>query len=118
MWKTCLLVSFSILPAMAADTVREAETAELQAKASASDYRGKSAAVIQTAEFHLKFNKMLDAMRAFTSDYNDNKGQAWPANRAAALDQAMKDLQKTEMWKQYAAKFPRAPDLAASTQKQ
>ena len=111
MLKACLLVSVSILPGFAADPVRSAELAEHQAKAVVSDQKAKMAADAEAAAFHAKFNKMLEAMRAFTSEYNESQGQAWPARRAAELDQAMREMQKSPMWKQYAAaKFtPPAP---------
>ena len=111
MLKACLFVSLSILPGMAADAVRSAELAERQTKAAPSREGADAVAKAESAAFHAKFNKMLDAMRAFTSEYNGSQGQAWPAKRAAELDKAMRELQKSEMWKQYAAKFtpPAAP---------
>lgn len=43
-----------------------------------------------------RFNRLVDAVEAFSKAYNGSKGQVWPADKAKALQKAMKDLQEIE----------------------
>ena len=106
MLKACCLLLVTLLPAKADDLVRSLETVEKQAAASAktaSDAE-KARLSVQLAEFHQRFNQVLDAMREFSDEYNRSPGNVWPAAKAEKLNTAMRRLQKTPMWNQYVAK--------------
>ena len=103
MLKTCSLLLMIVLPVSAGDLVRVAEAVEKQAAADARAFTKAENAVrdAQLNEFHKRFNQVLDAMREFTDEYNNAKGNAWPARKAEKLDSAMRTLQKTQLWSQY-----------------
>ncbi len=111
MLRTCLLLCAITFPVAASDLVRTMEAVEKGALADskAASTAEKTKIDAQLAEFHKRFNQVLDAMRAFTDDYNQSKGLAWPARKAEKLDSAMRSLQKTQLWSQYVpdAKAPR-----------
>lgn len=43
-----------------------------------------------------RFNRLVDAVEAFSKAYNGSKGQVWPADKAKALQKAIKELQEIE----------------------
>jgi hypothetical protein len=51
---------------------------------------------VQQRRFEERFNKLAQAISQFSNAYNENKGQAWPADKAEALRKAMADLQKID----------------------
>ncbi len=51
---------------------------------------------LQQKRFEEAFNKLVFAVEAFSLAYNQNKGQTWPSDKAAALRKAMSDLQKID----------------------
>lgn len=105
MLKACSLLLMILLPVSAGDLVRMAEAVEKQAAADAQAFSKseKSLREAQLNEFHKRFNQVLDAMREFTDEYNNSKGNAWPARKGEKLDAAMRTLQKTQLWSEYVA---------------
>ena len=103
MLRACSLLLMILAPVAAGDLVRVAEVVEKQAAADAQAFSKSQKALreAQLVEFHKRFNQVLDAMREFTDDYNNSKGNAWPARKAEKLDSAMRTLQKTQLWSQY-----------------
>jgi len=51
---------------------------------------------VQLRRFEDRFNKLVQAVEEFSIAYNGKKGQAWPAEKAAALRKAMAELQKSD----------------------
>jgi hypothetical protein len=51
---------------------------------------------VQLRRFEANFNKLVQAVEEFSIAYNQNKGQAWPADKAEALRKAMAELQKID----------------------
>ena len=111
MFKICCLLFTCLLTLSAADFTRAIETVEKQASAEAASADGANRARIKAelAEFHLRFNKVLDAMKEFTQEYNTGNGSVWPVAKATKLDAAMRDLQKNRYWNQYTLK-PKAKE--------
>ena len=110
MLKACFLLLMILLPVCAGDLVRVAEAVEKQAAADAQAFSKSEKALreAQLNEFHKRFNQVLDAMREFTDEYNNAKGNAWPVRKAEKLDVAMRTLQKTQLWSQYVPAKPKA----------
>lgn len=51
---------------------------------------------VMLRRFEERFNKLVQAVEEFSVAYNGTKGQAWPADKAAALRKAMAELQKID----------------------
>lgn len=51
---------------------------------------------LQLRRFEERFNKLVQAVEDFSIAYNQNKGLAWPSDKAEALRKAMSDLQKVD----------------------
>lgn len=118
MLKACSLLLMILLPVSAGDLVRTAEAVEKQAAADAQAFSKseKSLQEAQLNEFHKRFNQVLDAMREFTDEYNNSKGNAWPARKAEKLDAAMRTLQKTQLWSQYVPAKSKAGSATISSE--
>ena len=118
MLKACSLLLMILLPVSAGDLVRTAEAVEKQAVADAQAFSKseKSLQEAQLNEFHKRFNQVLDAMREFTDEYNNSKGNAWPARKAEKLDAAMRTLQKTQLWSQYVPAKSKAGSATISSE--
>ncbi|MEO8026861.1 MAG: hypothetical protein ABI823_10320 [Bryobacteraceae bacterium] len=97
-----------------ADPVRAAETAQMSFdannKATADELKARFAKY-EHERFTERFNHLIDAMQAFTEEYNKAPGAVWPQKKAEAIEQAFRDLQKTESWRRAAA----AGQLASRT---
>jgi hypothetical protein len=52
--------------------------------------------LVQQQRFEERFNKLAKAISQFSSAYNANNGQAWPADKAEELRKAMAELQKID----------------------
>lgn len=51
---------------------------------------------VKLRRFEERFNQLAKAVAQFSSAYNKNNGQAWPADKAEELRKAMAELQKIE----------------------
>jgi len=51
---------------------------------------------VQLRRFQERFNKLVQAVEEFSIAYNQNRGQAWPNDKAEALRKAMAELQKID----------------------
>ncbi len=51
---------------------------------------------VQLRRFEERFNKLVQAVEEFSLAYNQNRGQAWPNDKAEALRKAMAELQKID----------------------
>ena len=49
--------------------------------------------------FEEKFNRLIDALRDFTDDYNRSTGNVWPAKKAEAVSKAFRELEQTKSWR-------------------
>ena len=85
------------------DPVRAQETAVMIARSQApvindSPANGLSAyqQKLQLRRFEEHFNRLVQAVEVFSLAYNQNKGQAWPNEKAEALRKAMAALQKID----------------------
>lgn len=85
------------------DPVRAQETAVMIARSQVpvvnespanglSSYQQK----VQLRRFEERFNQLVQAVEEFSVAYNQNKGQAWPNEKAEALRKAMAALQKVD----------------------
>lgn len=52
--------------------------------------------MVRVKRFEERFNRLAKAVEDFSQAYNENKGQVWPADKAAALRKAMEQLQEAE----------------------
>jgi hypothetical protein len=52
---------------------------------------------LQAARFAERFNKLVEAVEEFSIAYNRHRGQAWPADKAKALQKAMAEIQKVDL---------------------
>ncbi len=113
MLKICCLLIACLFPLSAQDFTRAIETVEKQASSEAASADGANRARIKAEleEFHQRFNKVLDAMKDFSAEYNSGKGNVWPIAKATKLDAAMRELQKNRYWSQYTLK-PKAKEHA------
>ena len=83
----------------AADPVHDIE-ARVKSMYSQTDDAAKRMLEFQREQrrtFEDRFNRLVEAVEKFAVDYNTNKGQVWPHEKAEALRRAMLDLQKQEM---------------------
>jgi hypothetical protein len=79
------------------DPIRQSEQVSMQARAQSAAYEQKSAedVKLQRQEFEKRFNKLVDAIREFSADYNGARGSVWPAKKARALQEAMQKLEQS-----------------------
>lgn len=98
-----LALSQTILPCLADDPARAAEESALRMKAAAEAVSRQNKATLsaEEREFTERFNKLVDAMRAFHDQYAQNGGAVWPKKQAEALAKAMRHLEATRTWKQF-----------------
>ncbi len=80
----------------AADPVHGTEVtqAALRNQAVVEQQVRKDTALRERAEFQKKFNDLVEAVSAFAVDYNQGKGEVWPAKKAEALRNAMKAVEQ------------------------
>jgi hypothetical protein len=58
--------------------------------------KGPDLGVIKQKLVAERFNRLVDAVEEFSKAYNGAKGQTWPADKAKALQKAIKELQDVE----------------------
>ena len=89
------------LALLATDPVRGTEFAQSALKNSAVvEQRQKTeVAFRQEAEFRKRFNHLLEAIAAFSEQYNKGGGHVWPSKQAQNLRKAMKELEAVDPFK-------------------
>jgi hypothetical protein len=79
------------------DPVRGTEFEQILMKNQAIVEHAKTDAVLRrNAQFHQRFNDLVDAVAGFAAEYNQNHGQVWPAKKAEALRRAMRALESVD----------------------
>lgn len=90
-------VLWSLIWLTQADPVRAFESHAALTRAKLAE-RPPAEMVSQTrqAEFSKRFNRLIDAMAAFSDEYNKYQGQVWPAKQAEQLRKAMEAVREIE----------------------
>jgi hypothetical protein len=91
---TYLLIAFQFFP-MPYDPVRANAIQEraLVETAKQHEREHKARQELQKWRFEQKFNQLVEAIAKFSKQYNQGKGQVWPAREAEQLRKAMQELQ-------------------------
>jgi hypothetical protein len=86
------------LALLATDPVHGTEFAQTALKNSAVIEQRQKAEVAfrQEAEFRRRFNQLLDAIAAFSDQYNKGGGHVWPSKQAQNLYKALRELEAVD----------------------
>ncbi len=103
-----LLLAILLAPAtiicQTEDPVHAMESARLMLEAKNGSPQSKvKDAQIERLEFSDRYNRLIDAMREFTDEYNKAGSMVWPQKKADAVDKAYRDLRKSQSWKRASA---------------
>ena len=90
------VLALQILPL--SDSVRSAELRQKAMIDQAREHEREASerAAARQRQFELKFNRLVDAVKRLSEQYNSGNGHTWPSREAAKLRDAMKDLQTVE----------------------
>jgi hypothetical protein len=92
------IVSAQYLPIQKSDPVRSAERFEATVLATSKQHELDRRAYQrgQRQQFEATFNRLVDAVAAFSKQYNAANGSVWPEREAERLRKAMHDIQQLE----------------------
>jgi hypothetical protein len=92
-----LISGLVILLLAQADPVRRFDTDVMvgAAKSRAIDEQKRDSAGEAQREFEAKFNRMIDALQVFATEYKAAEGQVWPIRAGEQLKAALRDVERS-----------------------